>query len=110
MIISDRDTKFLSSFWRSIFEKLGVQLLTSTAYHPQTDKQSERTNQSVEIGLQYFLTENPDEEWVSFLPYLQALFNNSPNASTGLASNEVAYGNKVNDPLSLLSGDLPPED
>ena len=43
-IISDRDPKFMSSFWRFIFEKLGTSLLTSTAYHPQTDGQSERIN------------------------------------------------------------------
>lgn len=44
MIISDRDPKFLSDLWASLFKLLGVKLLYSTAYHPQTDGASERTN------------------------------------------------------------------
>ena len=43
-LITDRDLKFLSKFWTLLFEKLGVKLLYSTAYHPQTDEFSERTN------------------------------------------------------------------
>lgn len=43
VIISDRDRKFLSELWAAIFKKLGVSLLYSTAYHPQTDGASERT-------------------------------------------------------------------
>ena len=52
-IISDRDRKFLSEFWKALFSKLGVKLLYSTAYHPQTDKSSERTNQTIEIVLRF---------------------------------------------------------
>ena len=55
-IISDRDSKFMSSFWRALFQKLGTDLLTSTAYHPQTDGQSERTNQTVEIAIRFYVT------------------------------------------------------
>lgn len=54
-LITDRDPKFLSKFWTALFEKLGVKLLYSTAYHPQTDKLSERTNQTVEIVLRFFV-------------------------------------------------------
>ena len=50
-IISDRDPKFTSTLWRTIFARLETRLLMSTAYHPQTDGQSERTNQTVEIAL-----------------------------------------------------------
>ena len=55
-IISDRDPKFMSDLWRAIFKALGTELLVSIAYYPQTDGQSERTNQTVEIALRYFLT------------------------------------------------------
>lgn len=51
VIISDRDRKFLSDLWTAIFKRLGTLLLYSTAYHPQMDGASERTNQTVEIAL-----------------------------------------------------------
>ena len=106
--LTDRDSKFMSSFWRVVFQKLGVKMLTSTAYHPQTDGQSERTNQTVEIALRYYLSK-PDANWVESLPYISATMNNSINFATGFAPNEVLYGFKVNDNLGLLE-DLPPED
>ena len=107
--ISDRDSKFMSDFWSTIFQKLGVSMLTSTAYHPQTDGQSERTNQSIEIALRYFLSTNPDSTWVAGLPFLSAVHNNSVNFATGYAPNELKYGFRVNDNLNLLE-DLPDED
>lgn len=61
-IISDRDPRFMSDFWKGIFQRLGTKFLTSAAYHPQTDGQSERTNQSVEIGLRFHLTSHPDDD------------------------------------------------
>ena len=106
-IISDRDSRFMSSFWQAVFQKLGVTLATSTAYHPQTDGQSERTNQTVEIALRFHLTTGTDD-WITVLPFLQASLNNSVT-STGFAPNELAYGFRVRDSLGLLA-DLPPED
>lgn len=60
-LITDRDPKFLSRFWKALFTRLGVNLLYNTAYHPQTDGSSERTNQTVEIALRFFIhaMENP---------------------------------------------------
>ena len=110
-IISDRDKKFMSDFWRAVFIKLGVSFLVSTAYHPQTDGQSERTNQTIEIALRFWLSdpENQDKDWEEALPYITAALNNSANASTGVAPNEICYGFRVNDPLAMLE-DLPPQD
>ena len=106
--ISDRDSKFMSDLWQAIFEKLGVNILTSTSYHPQTDGQSERTNQTVEIAMRYFVTSNPGIDWTAVLPYLQGSLNNSKN-STGVSPNEILYGFNVRDTLGLLA-ELPPED
>ena len=104
-IISDRDPRFMSAFWKEIFGRLHVKFLTSTAYHPQTDGQSERTNQTVEIALRFHLTANPDDEWDEILPYIQATLNNSPSSITGLAPNELCYGFKVNDAMGMLLAD-----
>ena len=54
-LITDHDPKFLSRFWKALFKKLGVKLLYSTAYYPQTDGSSERTNQTVKIVLRFFV-------------------------------------------------------
>jgi hypothetical protein len=103
-IISDRDPKFLAEMWKGIFRRLGTKLLTSTAYHPQTDGQSERTNQTIEIAIRYFLTNSKtDGNWVRLLPKLQGDLNNAPSASTGLSPNEIIYGFKVNHGISTLS-------
>lgn len=111
-IISDRDAKFMSSFWRALFQKLGTDLLTSTAYHPQTDGQSKRTNQTVEIAIRYYVTSHSNidaVDWTLVLPYLQGYLNNSKNQATGVSPNEILYGFNVRDTLSMLS-DLPAED
>ena len=105
-IISDRDRKFMSDFWKAVFAKLGSKFLTSTAYHPQTDGQSERTNQTVEIALRYYLTSNPDYDWSNYLPTLRGILNNLPSSTTGKCPNEVVYGCRLRDILSLLTPDL----
>ena len=104
VIISDRDPKFLSELWTSLFKLLKVQLLYSTAYHPQTDGQSERTNQTAEIMLRFFVAglEQP-ELWPSTLPTLQAVMNSSVSSATEQSANEIMYGFKPNQPLDLTS-------
>ena len=70
-LITDRDPKFLSKFWMALFEKLGVKLLYSTAYHPQTDGSSERTNQTIEIALRFFVHALEDPSlWPEVLPQI----------------------------------------
>ena len=101
-IISDRDRKFLSELWRALFEALGVKLLYSTAYHPQTDGSSERTNQTVEIALRFWIStlENVSA-WPCTIPAIQSNYNNAISAPLGRSPNEVASGFSPNQPLDL---------
>ena len=101
-IISDRDRKFLSDMWTAIFRKLGVKLMYSTAYHPQTDGQSERTNQTVEIALRFHLaTMESPADWPLVLPKIQRYFNNAQSATTSKTPNEASYGFTPVQPISL---------
>lgn len=102
-IISDRDRKWMSSFWKGLFNRLGTKLLASTAYHPQTDGLSERTNQTVEIALRFLIAQNPEIEISKALPALQASLNNSTTSTTGKSPTELMYGCKVRDAISAMS-------
>ena len=102
-ILSDCDSKFLSELWTGLFSYLGVKLLLSMAWHPQTDGASERTNQMVEIALQYHIAKHSDISWSETLISLQVIFNNSENVSTEKTSTKLMYSLKVNEDLSLLS-------
>ncbi|KAJ9307466.1 hypothetical protein DTO217A2_2938 [Paecilomyces variotii] len=108
-IVSDRDPKFLSNLWKELFRRLDVQLLFSTAFHPQTDGQSERTNQQAEIALRYFLSAlDTPTDWPLALPRLQEAFNSSKSASTGHTPHQLAYSIKL--PISTdLVHDIEPE-
>ena len=109
-LITDRDPKFLSKFWTSLFENLGVKLLYSTAYHLQTDGSSERTNQTVEIALRFFVHALVyPSEWPQVLSRIQAIINNSSSLTTGKTPNELAYGFSLRRPLDLLAA-LPTPD
>lgn len=74
----------------------------STAYHPQTDGQSERTNQIIVIALRLLLSSTDASKWVDLLPALQSSHNNS-TGTTGRSRNEIVYGFKTNDIPSLLT-------
>lgn len=92
-LITDRDPKFLSKFWKALFTKLGIKLLFSTAYHPQTDGSSEQTNQTVEIALRFFVQtlENPSS-WPEVLPRIQSILNNTASSTMRQTPNKIAYG------------------
>lgn len=92
VITSDRDKKFLSALWTALFKRLGVKLLYSTAYHKLSDWQSERTNQTVEIALRFYLAtlDSPvDRERV--VGPIQSAVNNSKSSSTARSPNKVVY-------------------
>ena len=90
-IISDRDPRFTSTFTRELCRMLSIDQNISTAYHPQTDGQSERTNQCLEQFLRIFIDYHQDD-WASLLPLAQYALNAWPNATTGRAPFETLVG------------------
>ena len=92
-IISDRGTQFTSRFWRSFQEALGTQLRFSTAFHPQTDGQSERTIQILEDMLRACVLEF-ESNWDQHLSMLEFAYNNSYQSSIQMALYEALYGQK----------------
>ncbi|CAJ2651172.1 unnamed protein product [Trifolium pratense] len=93
-IVSDRDPRFTSRFWESLQEALGTKLRLSSAYHPQTDGQSERTIQSLEDLLRACVLEQ-GVSWDSCLPLIEFTYNNSFHSSIGMAPFEALYGRRV---------------
>ncbi|GJR62834.1 putative reverse transcriptase domain-containing protein [Tanacetum coccineum] len=97
-IICDRDPRFTSNFWRSLQNALGTNLDMSTAYHPQTDGQSERTIQTLEDMLRACAIDF-GKGWVNHLPLVEFSYNNSYHASIKAAPFEALYGRKCRSPV-----------
>nr|KYP76963.1 Retrotransposable element Tf2 [Cajanus cajan] len=97
-IISDRDPRFTSRFWQSLHQALGTKLKLSSAYHPQTDGQSERTIQSLEDLLRACVLDHLGS-WEEVLPLVEFTYNNSFHASIGMAPYEALYGRRCRTPL-----------
>ncbi|KAH7623119.1 putative Transposon Tf2-6 polyprotein [Nannochloris sp. 'desiccata'] len=98
-IISDRGTQFTSIFWKSMIAQLGIKHKLSTAYHPQTDGQSEITVRIVVDMLRTLHQEYPN--WVQILPAVEFAINNSKNVSTGKTPFFLCYGEEVPTPPTL---------
>ncbi|GJS37838.1 putative reverse transcriptase domain-containing protein [Tanacetum coccineum] len=97
-IISDRDSHFTSRVWQSLHEALGTQLNLSTAYHPQTDGQSERTIQTLEDMLRACVIDFGNG-WDRHLPLVEFSYNNSYHTSIKAAPFEALYGRKCRSPV-----------
>ena len=96
-IVSDRDPHFNSRFWRQFQECLGTKLNMSTAYHPQTDGQSERTIQTIEDMLRVCAIDFKGS-WDEHLPLVEFSYNNSYHGSIGMPPYEALYGRKCRSP------------
>ena len=90
-MVSDRGTQFTSKFWASICEQMGIQRKLSTAAHPQTDGQTERTNQTLEQYLRAFVNYKQDN-WVNLLHFAEMAMNNAVSASTKRTPFEINLG------------------
>ncbi|GKA73067.1 putative reverse transcriptase domain-containing protein [Tanacetum coccineum] len=97
-IISDRDGKFTSHFWKSLHKALGTRLDMSTAYHPETDGQSERTIQTLEDMLRACVLDF-GKGWDKHLPLVEFSYNNSYHTSIKAAPFKALYGCKCRSPI-----------
>nr|KYP73963.1 Transposon Ty3-I Gag-Pol polyprotein [Cajanus cajan] len=101
-IVSDRDTKFLSHFWKTLRSRLGTKLLCSTTCHPQTDGQTEVVNRSLSTMLRAVLKGN-HKSWDEYLPHIEFAYNRVVHKTTKISPFEVVYGFNPLTPLDLIS-------
>jgi hypothetical protein len=99
-IISDRDPRFTGHFWRALWKCLGTQLTMSTAFHPQTDGQTERANRTLEEMLRSYVSFQ-QKDWDEHLVAAELAFNASKHASTGFTPFYLNGGREVSVPLDL---------
>ena len=97
-IVSDRDPRFTTYFWKSFQKAMGTRMTMSTAFHPQTDGQSERTIQVLEDMLRACVL-NHKGSWEEHLPLVEFVYNNSYQASIQMAPYEALYGRPCRSPL-----------
>jgi hypothetical protein len=105
-IVSDRDPIFLSSFWKEFFKLQDTSLKMSSAYHPQTDGQTEVVNRCIEQYLRCFTSQCP-KVWESFLPWAKYWYNTSFHESTGTTPFQALYGRAPPRLVNYLVGTSP---
>ncbi|XP_057469634.1 uncharacterized protein LOC130758701 [Actinidia eriantha] len=99
-IVSDRDAKFLSYFWKTLWGKLGTKLLFSTTCHPQTDGQTEVVNRTLSTLLRAIIKKNT-KTWEDCLPHVEFAYNRSVHSATKFSPFEIVYGFNPLTPLDL---------
>lgn len=92
-IVSDRDPLFISRFWKELFSLSGTKLRLSSAYHPQSDGQTEVANRIIEQYLRAFVHQNPSR-WGHYLLWAEWSYNTSCHSATGVTPFEVTFGKK----------------
>lgn len=100
-LVSDRDPKFTSEFWKALHKHLGTKLHMSTANHPQSDGQTERANHTIEDMLRAYVSPYHDD-WDNHLIAVEFAYNDSLNPSIGYSPFYLNYGSHPNTPLSLI--------
>lgn len=90
-IVSDRGTQFTSRLWQRLCQRLRISLKLSTAYHPETDGQSENSNQGLEQYLRAYVNYVQDD-WVNWLPLAEFAINNHRSETTGVSPFYAVYG------------------
>ena len=103
-IVSDRDVRFTSHFWQTLWSMLGTKLKFFTAYHPETDGQTEVVNRSLGNLLRSLVGDNLTT-WDVLIPHAEFVYNASANCTTGMSPFDVAHGLVPRKPLDLVLED-----
>ncbi|QRW16712.1 Retrotransposable element Tf2 protein [Rhizoctonia solani] len=99
--VSDRGTTFTGKFLRALYQRLGIKPSFSSAYHPESDGQTERVNQFIEFYLRSYVAAD-HSDWTTWLPLAEYAYNNAKHASTGKTPFELVYGrNPVMNPSNV---------
>ena len=102
-IVSDRDSKFTSHFWKEVFRNMGTTLAMSSGFHPQTDGQTERANRTVEEIMRAYVGRRHND-WDKRLSMVEFVYNNAVHSSTGFTPFYLCYGRHPVNPANLLAG------
>ena len=103
-IVSDRDSIFLSQFWQALFTIQGTSLLLSSAYHPQSDGQTEVVNRTLETYLRCMTSDEP-KDWSKWLPVAQWWYNTNHHTAAQLTPYEILYNQRPPLHLPYLPGE-----
>ena len=102
-LISDRDSRFTSNFWRSLWSQMNTKLSMSTSFHPQSDGQTERQNRTLEEGIRAYVAYEQND-WDLYLPLLELAYNNSIHSSTGFSPHFLNSGQHPRLPIHSAIG------
>jgi hypothetical protein len=92
-IMSDKDPKFTSKFWKGLFNGSGTNLNFSTTYHPESDGQIKRVNQVIEDMLRMYVMDKPSK-WEDYIHLVEFSYNNGYQTSLNMSPFEALYGRK----------------
>lgn len=102
VMVHDRGTQFHSQFWTHFYKECGVKQATSSAYHPETDGQTERINRVLEDYLRHYVNKYQDD-WHKLLKFAEFAYNNAKQESLGVSPFRLNYGFDPITPNCLLS-------
>lgn len=100
-IVSDRDVKFLSNFWCTLWKKLGIKIIFVTVAHPQTNRQTEMVNRTL-TSLLCIVIQNNLTQWEKCLLHIEFEYNRFVHSTPLFSPFEVVYGFNPLSPLDIL--------